>query len=911
MRRTTYSTTRWLLFLLVFLLCPMLALLPPGWMLSESAAAKKTEKTEEEEEEVDENTPVKLAKEAKVANPGPIRKLFQALATPHDLIRTQPDSIVPQGRINKVVPLRQYIGRRPDFQGSITLVRIEKNGNHTQLKPISSKKIVEVTYFEEVALKTVNDFLAKNTEPRLDVLLAAEKGILFALQFHLGKGRVRKPADAAKWKFLENDLRRKWLILRRDRALAYASANRFEEAFRLAEIILKDRDRARQLLLEEPVLLLLPELTLRKARVEKEDRARQGLYEEVRRLLNKFQSRFPESTDGDSIRKELIARATFLREEAHKLKDPARALEILRDAYKIWPLNGLEEELGNKDDTRPLYIGVRSLPERMSPATALTDSEKQAVELIFEGLIQTSPELVDSWSTTRAVSAGPELFRHLLLGGIWRYKPELATRLPRSVPLGREFLLDGTARWSDGTRFTAEDISHTIALLQKKTAAWGNIVRGSRAVGTGRIRITLDSGFLDPLSLMTFKLLPRNYQLLPRKKDAVMRPLERVEDSKFAGNPLGTGPFQYRGREPENNPRFAVFTANPKYQDRTGRKDLPYIREIRFVVSSNPIRDFKENQLHLLLDLPTQRARELLDADKKEFGDNRPTIRTWGNRRVYFLAINHKKKEALKIQEMRKAFAHAIDREGLLTAHFRAGYQAIDRQNQLKTVLTNEDEQLHPALNGPFPAGSWACCPTSRVPAGANLYNPDDALSYVKGALKTLGEDVDLKLSYPNDDPRVVKACEAICTALSKLTDGKHKIKVTPKPLSPKDFQEDVQAGTYHLAYCQYDYPTDFYWLWPLFDPSESACRPGGSNYLRYQGDSDLESLFQKAMRHRNYEEVKKLTHDLHAHLYDKMPLIPLWQLHTHIAISPNLKPVGIDPVLVFTNVERWRMVQK
>jgi hypothetical protein len=45
------------------------------------------------------------------------------------------------------------------------------------------------------------------------------------------------------------------------------------------------------------------------------------------------------------------------------------------------------------------------------------------------------------------------------------------------------------------------------------------------------------------------------------------------------------------------------------------------------------------------------------------------------------------------------------------------------------------------------------------------------------------------------------------------------------------------------------------------------------------------------------------------------MPLIPLWQLDTHIAVHNNLrmedaagKPIVPDPLSVFTDVEFWSM---
>jgi hypothetical protein len=41
------------------------------------------------------------------------------------------------------------------------------------------------------------------------------------------------------------------------------------------------------------------------------------------------------------------------------------------------------------------------------------------------------------------------------------------------------------------------------------------------------------------------------------------------------------------------------------------------------------------------------------------------------------------------------------------------------------------------------------------------------------------------------------------------------------------------------------------------------------------------------------------------------MPLIPLWQLDTHLAYHHDLTPVRIDPLLVFSEVEQWKLEKK
>jgi hypothetical protein len=44
------------------------------------------------------------------------------------------------------------------------------------------------------------------------------------------------------------------------------------------------------------------------------------------------------------------------------------------------------------------------------------------------------------------------------------------------------------------------------------------------------------------------------------------------------------------------------------------------------------------------------------------------------------------------------------------------------------------------------------------------------------------------------------------------------------------------------------------------------------------------------------------------------MPFVPLWQLDTHIAVHKDLRtvpePDGLDPLLIFTHVDRWKLAK-
>ncbi|HEV3261543.1 MAG TPA: ABC transporter substrate-binding protein, partial [Gemmataceae bacterium] len=508
-----------------------------------------------------------------------------------------------------------------------------------------------------------------------------------------------------------------------------------------------------------------------------------------------------------------------------------------------------------------LRVGVRDLPVNLSPGTAVTDSEKQAVELLFESLIK--------------LSYDPDLGQHYVAG--------LAEGRPRLISQGRQFQLDHDAYWSNEKPITVADVRNTVALLKNRkwdghNPAWADLIENV-PVGADpyRINVTLRQGFFDPLSLMTFKVLP----LEPWPSHA----LTTADEVRFAQHPVGSGPYQLQGPGQTKSGRpYVAFTANPSYGSRARKADLPRIHEIQFFQAADPIKDLQTGDLDLIVDLPTDKVKAAQGLG------NVKVLPPLPNRRIWFLAVNNRQRE-LQNQELRKALAHAIDREKILNEVFRADLGPA----------------VHKALNGPYPAGSWACDAGLR-------YNHDVARRGIKKAEEAgIKSGIHLTLKYPNDDPRVEQATKSIKEQVAKEIG----VTLDLQALPPRELHDSVEGShNYQLAYYHYDFPSEAYWLWPLFDPR--AVDDGGTNYLGYHNDSRLESLFQQVMGHCDFEQVRKSTQALHQLLFEKMPLIPLWQLDTHIAKAKDLKfdPVApdvvrFDPVLVFTDVDQWRIEKK
>src|SRR5207248_1700286 len=108
-----------------------------------------------------------------------------------------------------------------------------------------------------------------------------------------------------------------------------------------------------------------------------------------------------------------------------------------------------------------------------------------------------------------------------------------------------------------------------------------------------------------------------------------------------------------------------------------------------------------------------------------------------------------------------------------------------------------------------------------------------------------------LSLKYPDGDPDLQKAMELIKEQVQKTTNFDLEL----RKVSSAELKRDVEiTHDYELAFYSFDYPSEAYWLRPLFDPR--CTESGGSNYLGYTDDSDLAVLFQQSMGYRDFHEV-------------------------------------------------------
>ncbi len=486
-----------------------------------------------------------------------------------------------------------------------------------------------------------------------------------------------------------------------------------------------------------------------------------------------------------------------------------------------------------------LVVAVPRLPELMSPSFARTDAERAALDLLFEPLVR---PVYDSL-TGRG------------------YEPALAAELPQLVVRGRDVSLTD-AMWSDGTPVTSADVRATLDKLRTRGTPESDAIDAVIADRPNHCRIVFRGTTADPLTFLTFKLLPAG----------------RADDEAFARKPIGSGPFTFAGRRTVGNRDYAVFQANPTYRQRM--RNLPRLSAVWMVQSDRPADDFAAGLAHFAL---TERTPDLVKQVKSQapaagsarleviFGKGR--LGALPSRRIYYLAVNH-----LHVPDaaLRAVIAHAIPREEILTAVFREGYS-----------------DHHRPLDGPFPPGTWPCSPIA-----AKLDDPALARALAAERRK---EPVVLSLKYPADDSLAQRACEKIKEAFDRTPCG---VTLRLDAVPADRFVMTVERGTdFQLAYRHHDYADEWFNPGELFGPRARA-------YTGFKPSTEFDRLLARIEGRRDFGQLKKAMEALHVEFRREMPFVPLWSLDVHALTDARLTtdpPVALlDPLAPFAKIAGW-----
>jgi len=782
--------------------------------------------------------PFNLSDEAKKAKHPAIKKLLEEMIRPADIITLR----TAQGENQLVVePLPRRFN--PASPVSLRYKTLEGQREGT----LEREQIVSVSHYELRALTEVRKFLGSGLDKadpplsRFLMLRAAEMVFAEVLSFHDKAKSVKVRVEG--WEGLSTDLAKELLQVRIAQLSALAGEEQWEAGIALADRLHNQFPADMKTPIQEFYLAYAGSL------LDNEDYL--GAYKVYKSLGQKY-SIVP--TPGNRVERRMVDRARQRFEEGRRLVAEGKrseALKALEDAAQAWPeLRGLREFMRDLNKTSPtLVVGVRHLPEQISPTTAATDADRMAVRLVFEPLLRCGP-------TGQEGYMGP-------LGDE-----------PRRVENSWEFTIPEGVKWSDGQPVTSDDVLRSAELIMKPGTPLYNPDTEPlqiSALDARRVSFTMKRGMIDPLSLLCFDLVP--VHRLPRERSP--------RDPAFGKAPLGTGPFVLDAVTGDE----AVFKANPHYR-RLHAPAGPALSEIRFIRYTS-FADAKSalasGRWQMVLDLTTQEREQLAGVEQTLVvtPTETPGGTNWlANPRIWFLAPNHRK-PALQNENVR----HAIS-------------LSLDRENLLQQVYRGQAKKQHHALTGPFPLGSWAYNP-DLIPEKVGAFNPMQARQRAQSS----GFAGTLTLRHAAEDEQAAR----VCVAIQKAVDQHAGLRLRVEPLPAAQIAADLASDnpTFDLLYWHFDFPNEGLSLWPLLDPRSVS--PQGLNYLGYRGDSELERLFRLIQSRRDFEFVRRRSHEVHDHLWKKMVFIPLWQLDKHVAMHTSLEAKRLHPLYVFDEVELWR----
>lgn len=818
-----------------------------------------------------------LARAATSAKQPALKKYFATMSVACDRIS------LASGKVVRVV-LLPYLWDKdgakfranPDGFGAAVLDDDNRPGDPQAVLP---KDVRAIDPFERFAVRETDKLVsstASDAPPLYDRLAAAERVLTAVLFYHDAAVEASPPRRRGpNWEPVKAEVVDKLLDVR---TLLVREAAQNKDWRRVNEAVAKYAElyKNKPKVLEELHAARLGEAAeLVKSPVQAD-------LERARDILAAFDAVAPNSDNetAKAVRTALAERAKQKLNDVGSTADKKRAQDLLNEAKQLTPDDPavLAKQKELRAGYSGLVVGVPRMPRLMSPATAREDSERMAVELLFEGLLDPLPD---------------EQYGRV-------FRPLLAAQKPLVSPLARDLTLLGNAAWgkAGGGTFDAADLVGTIQLMRAKRTLPSAEAADWLADPTpdpddpNRVTLKFAHAHPDPRQLLTFKVLPGKY--LAGKKKGID---DQIGGDSFARTPFGTGPYTLApGFVPadEDKPvKEIAFVPNAGYRRRPGRIGEPELSEIRFVptagrATDDLVRDVSAEQIHILTDVPTA------DLDKFRGLPRATVVTAASNRRIYMLAVNHTT-DALKSADVRRGVSLAIDREAILNEIYRAG------------------TKHHQALAGPFPAGSWLTPGTVKP-----LYDRDLAAGKLRDATGHV------KLLYPTDDVRAEQACKRIAAQVTAAGG----LEVEPEGVSPVDLRTRVDQGRYELAYLPFDYPDMWHShaLAALLDPS--AATDGGRNFLKYmakgtrptRADDGLAEALAELKTHRDSDvEVKKASKEVWDRFLEATPFVPLWQLDRHMVVSTSLKVYfdgrvkevpyeQLDPITLFANVSRWKL---
>ena len=469
-----------------------------------------------------------------------------------------------------------------------------------------------------------------------------------------------------------------------------------------------------------------------------------------------------------------------------------RGLLLLGIAVLVLGIGGCGK--GESRSSEVVTVAIETNPVTLDPRVATDALSLRVIGLLFNGLVRADEH--------------------------FRIVPDLAERWEQPNERTYIFYLRRGVRFHHGREVTAEDVRYTFESLKTVGSAHAAVleeIQEIRTLDRYRVAFHLKRPFASILYRLTLGIVP----------------VELARRDDFGQEPVGTGPFRFRGWVQNDWVKVEAFPDHFGGEPRIGQLRFRIIPEatIRFL-------EMKKGTIDLLLaSLPPEIFPLVVALPEVQVAKVPSSNYT-------YLGFNLEDR-ILSDLRVRRAIAHAIDQEGLIT-HLLRG-QA--------TVAT-----------GLLPPQHWAY--ESQVETFP--FDPERARRLLDEAGYPLQDGVRFNLTFKATTNELVRTiAEAIQYQLSQVG-----IALEIRSYEWGTFYADIKSGNFQLYVLTWVGITDPDYYHDIFHSDSRP--PRGANRGRYQND-EVDRLLLAVRRKSDLNERKAIYSRLQQILAKELPYVSLW----------------------------------
>lgn len=410
-------------------------------------------------------------------------------------------------------------------------------------------------------------------------------------------------------------------------------------------------------------------------------------------------------------------------------------------------------------------------------------------------------------------------------------------------------------KWSDGTKFTADDVVFTYnEMLKEKNAGWAysQLIFNGKPVTVKKVDDYTVDFILPEVSIPAIELLG-NIFIMPKH---IYEGETNFENSEKNAKPVGTGPYKF---EEYKAGQYVKFVKNDDYY-----LGAPKIQNVIFKVIPDA------NTAKLSLKKGEINALVVQSTDLNELKSDNLSTYTYDEGRIAYMVMNSKSSK-LQNEDVRKAIFYALNRKDMINAAFGSEEFA----KEAYTFLPNESK-YH----------------TEDVEKYD--YNQDKA----KELLQKAGvSGLKLKLGYVGNNVPYQKEAAIIQQNLKAVgidveLAGGESAAITQKMKDPNS-DYDMFLGGYIMG----------------IDPDtfNSLFTPGSSNYSHFE-DNKLVELFNAGRVEKDDSKRKEIYNNIQKQIQDDGYFYPILENKRILVTSSNLdgiKDAALVPVYTFEDMSK------